>query len=60
MTNLLPLGANLGHRGTTVEEIGWEMAVQIAKIIVAVLHEAHKRQIEETMEDRTTKGTASV
>lgn len=26
------------------------MAVRIEKIIVTVLHEAHKRQVEETME----------
>ncbi len=29
---------------------GWEMAVRIEKIIVTVLHEAHGRQVEETME----------
>ena len=34
----------------TVEEIGWEMAVQIEKIIVTVLHKAHRPQAEETME----------
>ncbi|MCA1717091.1 MAG: hypothetical protein LC781_09710 [Actinobacteria bacterium] len=28
---------------------GWEMAVRIEKIIVTVLHEAHGRQVEETM-----------
>jgi hypothetical protein len=27
---------------------GWEMAVRIEKILVAVLHEAHRRQVEET------------
>ncbi len=32
------------------KRIGWEMAVRIEKIIVTVLHEAHKRQVEETME----------
>ena len=30
--------------------IGWEMAVRIEKIIAVVLHEAHERQVEETME----------
>ena len=29
---------------------GWEMAVRIEKIICTVLHQAHKRQVEETME----------
>jgi hypothetical protein len=29
---------------------GWEMAVRIEKIIVTVLHEAHKRQVEERTE----------
>ena len=29
---------------------GWEMAVRIEKIICTVLHEAHKRQVEKTME----------
>ena len=29
---------------------GWEMAVRIEKILVRVLHEAHARQVEETME----------
>jgi hypothetical protein len=29
---------------------GWETVVRIEKILCAVLHEAHKRQIEETME----------
>jgi hypothetical protein len=47
-TILLPLGANPGPRGS-VEEIGWEMAVRI-EIIVTVLHKAHRRQVEETME----------
>ncbi len=35
------------------KRIGWEMAVRIEKIIVAVLHEAHRRQVEETMETLT-------
>ncbi len=29
---------------------GWEMAVRIEKILVTVLHEAHGRQVEETIE----------
>jgi hypothetical protein len=29
---------------------GWEIAVRIEKILCTVLHEAHRRQIEETME----------
>lgn len=28
----------------------WEMAVRIEKIICTVLHEAHKQQVEETMD----------
>jgi hypothetical protein len=32
------------------KRMGWEKAVRIEKIIVTVLHEAHKRQVEETME----------
>ncbi len=32
------------------KRIGWETAVRIEKIIATVLHEAHKRQVEETME----------
>ncbi len=28
---------------------GWEMAVRIEKIVCTVLHEAHQRQVEETM-----------
>ena len=28
---------------------GWETAVRVEKIICTVLHEAHERQIEETM-----------
>ncbi len=30
--------------------MGWEMAVRIEKILCTVLHEAYRRQIEETME----------
>ncbi len=29
---------------------GWEMAVRIEKIVATVLHEAHRRQVEETIE----------
>ena len=29
---------------------GWEMSVRIEKIIATVLHEAHKRQVEEIMD----------
>jgi hypothetical protein len=29
---------------------GWEMAVRIEKIVATVLHEAHKRQVEEVMD----------
>ncbi len=32
------------------KQIGWEMAVRIEKILCTVLHEAHRRQLEETME----------
>ncbi len=32
------------------KRIGWEMAVRIEKILCTVLHEAHGRQVEETME----------
>ena len=32
------------------KRIGWEMAVRIEKILVTVLHEAHRQQSEETME----------
>ena len=32
------------------KRIGWEMAVRIEKILCTVLHEAHRRQVEETME----------
>ncbi len=31
------------------KKIGWEMAVRIEKIVCTVLHEAHKRQVEEVM-----------
>ena len=31
------------------KRIGWEMAVRIEKIICTVIHEAHKRQVEEAM-----------
>ena len=31
------------------KRIGWEMAVRIEKILCAVLHEAHRWQVEETM-----------
>ncbi len=38
------------HRATEEQKrIGWEMAVRIEKILCTVLHEAHKRQVEETM-----------
>jgi hypothetical protein len=29
---------------------GWEMAMRIEKILVTVLHEAHRRQVEEALE----------
>ncbi len=32
------------------KRIGWEMAVRIEKILCTVLHEAHERQVEETMD----------
>src|SRR5215211_3835379 len=32
------------------KQVGWEMAVRIEKIICTVLDEAHKRQVEETMD----------
>ncbi len=32
------------------KRIGWEMAVRIEKILCTVLHKAHMRQVEETME----------
>src|SRR3954462_14403028 len=31
------------------KRIGWEMAVRIEKILCTVLHEAHRRQVEEAM-----------
>ncbi len=31
------------------KRVGWEMAVRIEKILCTVLHEAHRRQVEETM-----------
>ncbi len=40
------------RRNRATEEqrrVGWEMAVRIEKIIATVLHEAHERQVEETM-----------
>lgn len=41
------------HESRATEEqkkIGREMAVRIEKILCAVLHEAHERQIDETMD----------
>ena len=35
---------------TEQKHVGWEMAVRIEKIIATVLHEAHRRQVEEVME----------
>jgi len=32
------------------KRIGWEVAVRIQKILCAILHEAHKQQVEEAME----------
>ena len=32
------------------KRVGWEMAVRIEKILCTGLHEAHKRQVEETMD----------
>jgi len=38
------------HQATAEQDRrGWETAVRIEKIICTVLHEAHERQIEETM-----------
>ena len=38
------------HRATEEQKrIGWEMAVSIEKILCTLLHEAHERQVEETM-----------
>jgi hypothetical protein len=40
----------LCHRATAEQKRrGWETAVRIEMIICTVLHEAHERQIEETM-----------
>ncbi len=30
--------------------MGWEVAVRIEKALCTVLHEAHKRQVEEVMD----------
>jgi hypothetical protein len=41
------------RRNRATEEqkrVGWEMAVRIEKIIAMVLHEAHERHVEETMD----------
>jgi hypothetical protein len=39
------------NRGTIEQKKrGWEMAVRIENILATVLHEAHRRQVEETME----------
>jgi len=39
------------YRATEEQKrISWEMAVRIEKIMCTVLHEAHQRQGEETME----------
>src|SRR3954466_5442854 len=36
------------------KRVGWEMAVRIEKILCTVLHEAHRRQVEErTLPDET-------
>ena len=32
------------------KRIGWGMALRIEKILCTVLHEAHERQVEETMD----------
>ena len=40
----------LRHQATAEQDRrGWETAMRIEKIICTVLHEAHERQIEETM-----------
>ena len=46
------LSGRLPNRATEEEQKkkGWEMAVRIEKIIVTVRHEAHGRQVKETME----------
>jgi hypothetical protein len=41
------------------KRIGWEMAVRIEKILCTVLHEAHERQLEETM-DTLSEGPEGV
>jgi hypothetical protein len=33
------------------KRIGWEMAVRIEKILCTVLHKAHKRQVDEAMDN---------
>lgn len=37
------------------KRIGWEMTVRIEKILCTVLHQAHERQVEETI-DTLSKG----
>ena len=37
------------------KQVDWEMAVRIEKILATVLHEAHRLQVEETM-DTLAKG----
>jgi len=32
------------------KRIGWEMAVRVEKILCFILYEAHKRQVEETID----------
>ena len=32
------------------KRIGWEMVVRIEKVLAIVLHEAHRQQVEETMD----------
>ncbi len=32
------------------KRVGWEMAVRIKKVLCTVLHEAHRRQVEEAMD----------
>jgi hypothetical protein len=40
-----------GNRATEEQKrIGWEMAVRIEKILCTGLHEAHRLQVEETMD----------
>ena len=45
------LGEGWRQTPTPVEEIGWEMAVRIEKIVASVLKEAHERQVEEVMDN---------